>query len=314
METGDPPDAADGLCIWRICDGKPGHENQSLGLAEALSRRVPCTTHDIPATHTSALPARWRATLAAARDLPSPDLVVGAGHATHGPLCWLAMRRRARSVVLMRPSLPARFFDFVIAPAHDFPGGPPSGNPHILTTLGAINRVRPCHGPREDTTLVLLGGPSKHHGWDAAAMRAMVTTIASTRPAVELADSRRTPNGFFDSLRELPGIHATHPHRESGPGWLAGKLAACRDVWVSEDSVSMIHEALSGGARVGILPVPRLRPDARVCASVDLLAADRLVTRYQDWKPGDSPATTPNPFAEADRAATWLFERTGWPL
>ena len=40
------------------------------------------------------------------RDLPTPDIVLGAGHRTH--LSLLAARRvhRGKAVVLMRPSLP----------------------------------------------------------------------------------------------------------------------------------------------------------------------------------------------------------------
>ena len=34
--------------IWRLTDGKPGHESQSLGLAHALQRMRPCQLIDIP--------------------------------------------------------------------------------------------------------------------------------------------------------------------------------------------------------------------------------------------------------------------------
>jgi len=79
------------LTVWIVSDGKPGHVNQSLGLAEALARATTTETHRLPA-----LPA-WRAWLALllkhapGTSLPSPDLIVGAGHATH--LTLLAARR-----------------------------------------------------------------------------------------------------------------------------------------------------------------------------------------------------------------------------
>ena len=66
------------LCIWIVGDGKPGHVNQSRGLAEALARAVPIELHTVPA-----LPA-WRAWLALllktlpGESLPAPDLIVGA--------------------------------------------------------------------------------------------------------------------------------------------------------------------------------------------------------------------------------------------
>ena len=36
------------LTLWLLLDGKPGHENQSLGLAEAIGRLTPSTVHQIP--------------------------------------------------------------------------------------------------------------------------------------------------------------------------------------------------------------------------------------------------------------------------
>ncbi|NTV85962.1 MAG: hypothetical protein HGA21_04395, partial [Burkholderiaceae bacterium] len=69
--------------VWIISDGKPGHVNQSLGLAEALARATPTAMLTLPA-----LPV-WRAWLAwllkhfPGNSLPIPDLIVGAGHSTH---------------------------------------------------------------------------------------------------------------------------------------------------------------------------------------------------------------------------------------
>jgi len=34
--------------VWRFSDGKSGHDNQSLGLVDALQRRIPIKIYDIP--------------------------------------------------------------------------------------------------------------------------------------------------------------------------------------------------------------------------------------------------------------------------
>ena len=34
--------------VWRFSDGKPGHDCQSLGLVDALRRRLPLQCYDIP--------------------------------------------------------------------------------------------------------------------------------------------------------------------------------------------------------------------------------------------------------------------------
>lgn len=285
------------LTLWILGDGKPGHENQSLGLAGALGRRVACEVHRIPAQP-------WRVALEAAAGLPKPDLIVAAGHATHKLLWWLARKHRTRSVVMMRPSLPMAFFDLVIAPEHDFKNKPTPGG-RVLTTQGALNRVVSVDDAPKQGALVLLGGPSKHHGWDAQAMRGMLAAIAGRTPGLEAADSRRTPDGFFDSL---DFIKTKHPHHETPPGWLADRLARAAEVWVTEDSVSMVYEALTGGARVGVLPVPRLRENARVIQGLDRLVAAGWATRFEDWKNGGPLQSPPTRLAEADRAAAWVLD------
>ncbi|MBM3864135.1 MAG: hypothetical protein FJ385_09365 [Verrucomicrobia bacterium] len=110
----------DPLVLWLIGDGKPGHENQSLGLAEAIGRRVPVDIHRIRLAQGRGLLGRLAAATATAKTLPRPDFILGAGHATHLPLLWLARKYGAKSVVLMKPSLPLACFDWCIAPEHVF--------------------------------------------------------------------------------------------------------------------------------------------------------------------------------------------------
>jgi len=289
------------LSIWILGDGKPGHENQSLGLADAMGRCVACDVHRIPAPS-------WRDAMGLAAKLPRPDLIVAAGHATHGLLWWLSRRFRARSVVMMRPSLPMAMFDLVIAPEHDFQKTPVSKG-RVLATRGALNRVLPAADGVRSGSLVLLGGPSRHHGWDAVAMRGMLREIAVRTPELEAVDSRRTPEGFFASL---DFIAHRHSHHEMPDGWLAGRLARAEQVWVTEDSVSMVYEALSGGAKVGVLPVPRIRKHARVIRGLDRLVADGWATRFDDWQTSGLLPMPPAVLAEADRAAAWLFDHVSW--
>src|SRR5690606_13546058 len=129
------------LVIWLLGDGKPGHENQSAGLAEALARRVTCSIHRISLAGTRGILPRMRRAVAESRSLPRPDLIIGAGHATHPSLLWLAHRHGAFSVVMMRPSLPLSWFGLCLAPAHDFPAAPAA--PGLVLTRGALNRVPP---------------------------------------------------------------------------------------------------------------------------------------------------------------------------
>jgi mitochondrial fission protein ELM1 len=192
------------------------------------------------------------------------------------------------------------WFDLCICPEHDFIGKPVPTN--VITSKGALNRVVPGCGEKSGK-LLLIGGPSKTHGYDEGALIAQIKDIAADG-GWQVADSRRTPETFLPALKkELPGI-TVFPHQETQPGWLAAKLSSLETVWVTEDSVSMIYEALTGGARVGVLEMPRLRPDARVIRGLEALKAEGYF----------APNLPRLPLAEADRCAALICKRGDFPL
>ncbi len=291
--------------IWLLGDGKPGHENQSLGLAEAISRILPCDVHWISLAGKRGLLSRIRAASRAGAVLPKADLIIAAGHATHAPLLWLARQHRAKSIVFMKPSLPMAWFDLCMVPAHDFPNGCDGGN--LVLTRGAPNRVIPGDGEKTGK-LILIGGPSKSHGWDGAALLDRLAEVTD-RGGWELGDSRRTPEGFLDALRQrLPGI-TVFSHRNTPPDWVPNKLGQAKEVWVTEDSVSMIYEALTSGVRVGLLPAPRLVEGSRVLSGMDDLIAEGFVTPFTRWRENQRIAPPPETLREADRCAEIVLER-----
>ena len=282
----------DPLHILVISDGKAGHENQSLGLAEAMARRHPAAIHTLRLDMGKWMYPRLKAAIAGAADFSRPDFVLATGHSTHPAALLIARKYGARSICLMKPSLPVSWFDLCICPEHDFIGKPVPRN--VITSKGALNRVRPTEGGRSGK-MFLIGGPSKTHGYDEAALIAQIKGIAADGEW-QVADSRRTPETFLPALKkELPGL-TVFPHQETQPGWLAGKLASADTVWVSEDSVSMIYEALTGGVRVGVLDMPRLSPDARVIRGLEALKAEGYLDAHDP----------PRPLAEADRCAAKL--------
>jgi mitochondrial fission protein ELM1 len=289
----------DPLTLWLIGDGKPGHENQSLGLAEAIQRRVACEIHRISIVGKGGFFGRIRAALAAGTKLPKPDFIIAAGHATHLPLLWLARKYSAKSIVLMRPSLPLACFDLCIAPSHDFPKKPQRKN--LILTRGAINRVRSVDSEKTGR-LILIGGPSKTHGWDPAVMLDMLAKLTATG-SWQLTDSRRTPEGFLEQIKKhLPNMEI-FSCQETPPDWLPSKLREADEVWVSEDSVSMIYESLSSGARVGLLPVPRLNHHSRVLRGIDELVETGYLTPFFAWQNAGHLRTAPETLNEAARCA-----------
>ena len=302
------PDAAvtNPLTIWLLGDGKPGHENQSLGLAEAIGRRVPCAIHRISIAGKKGPLARVKAAIQASAGFPKPDLIIGSGHATHFALLWLARKHRAKSIVLMRPSLPMAWFGLCIVPAHDFTDG--GDRPNLIVTRGALNRVASPDATERNGRMILIGGPSSSHGWSGETLLAALAEITA-HGHWQLTDSRRTPAGFVDEIRKrLPAVEV-FPHQETPPDWLTGKLATAAEVWVTEDSVSMIYEALSSGASVGLLPVPRKQSTSRVLRGLQLLIADGFLTPFAEREKSRRLKEPPAILREADRCAGEVISR-----
>ena len=294
------------LTIWLIGDGKPGHENQSLGLADALARRVPCTVHRISIAGKRGLITRVRTASQACAGLPKPDLIIAAGHATHLALLWLAHKQRACSIVLMRPSLPLAWFGLCIVPRHDFKKA--NNRAKVITTSGALNRVPPPDAGPRDGRMILIGGPSATHGWDGETLLSSLAAITSNGDW-QLSDSRRTPAGFLHEIAtRMPQVEI-FPHQETTPDWLPGRLARAAEVWVTEDSVSMIYESLSSGASVGLLPMPRLLTDARVLRGLRELVADGFLTPFSAWEKSNPLKKPPTLLRESDRCAEEVIRR-----
>jgi len=294
----------DKLVVWLVTDGKPGHENQSRGLAEALARATPSEIHLYPA-----LPA-WRAGLAwllknlPGQSLPAPDLIIGAGHATHMALLAVRRAQGGRAVVLMKPSLPRRCFDLCILPQHD--GVKPDA--HTLLTEGAINRVRPAPGRDANRGLLLIGGVSNHFEWDSDAIQVQIKSIVARTPEVNwtLTTSRRTPADFLAQLPTVPNLTVIS-HTATAPDWLPEQLSGCGTVWVTPDSASMVYEALTAGADVGVFDLP-VNPKSRIGWAIAHLADGQRITRFVNWCAHGKLLPNLHPLAEADRCANWILE------
>ena len=80
--------------------------------------------------------------------------------------------------------------------------------------------------------------------------------------------------------------------------------------WVSEDSVSMVYEALTGGARVGLLALPPRGGTGRVLRGLDRLLTDGWVTTHAHWCEEGALPPPRLGFDEAARCARLILERS----
>ena len=295
------------LTIWILDDGKPGHRNQSLGLAEAIGRIRDASIHLISLPHDAGFFSRMKKACEQAKQLPKPDLVIAAGHKTHVALLYLARKTGARSVVLMKPSLPCKWFDHCLIPEHDFAEGVKTPE-NVMLTKGALNRIAYDQEAKDGSGLFLVGGSSSEFGFDGEALHKAIGEIVGQGGDVQwtLTDSRRTPEDFIESLKEAR--ISKHPHQKTDSDWLPEQLRRASVVWVTEDSVSMIYEALSCGAQVGLLPMPRIKKAGRVARGVENLLEEQRIIAYSSWQASHQLPVNQDVLAEADRCAELISE------
>lgn len=217
----------------------------------------------------------------------------------------LAARRAhgGRALVLMKPSLPRRCFDLCIVPEHD--GIAPDAR--TLITQGALNRMRASNQRQAERGLILIGGVSPHFEWNSEAIALQIQSILANTPHVQwtLADSRRTPSDFFAKLSPHPRLQCVS-HATTSPDWLPDQLAHAATVWVTPDSASMVYEALTAGADVGVFDLP-VNPRSRIGHAIARLADAQRVTRFISWCAHGKLHPNLHPLAEADRCAHWIL-------
>lgn len=302
----------------RICyvsDGKAGHVAQAHGLFFALKRQydqVELIELPVQSVSIIALFIYWlsRGRFGQLPDVlkqQSIDLFIVVGHRTHWTGVLLKkIFKNSRLLVLMTPSLPLSWFDFAIIPIHDNP----LEHDSVFISQGALNPIINQHRHEIKRSLILIGGPSKRHGWSMDQLIAQVEQVIADNPDHQfiLTTSRRTPTDFLtqDLIQNLPTTVSVFPVDQTPKGWLFEQLQLASEVWVTEDSVSMLYEALTAGCQVHLLRMPRLKED-RITRSVDQLLEQGLVSHVSN-QTEQLQQISPFTLNEAERAAHWLLQ------
>jgi len=316
--------------VWALTDGHAGNVRQALALARALA----ADTTNVPVREVvlhGRAPWRWWAPRcipaserafgpAFARLLRTPPmLAVGCGR--QAALATRLLRKRgARAVQILDPRLPARLWDWVVAPAHDGLSGA-----HIIQVQGSLNEIDDAWlaearaafpalgalpGPR---TAVLIGGPSAHLAFDVAALDALCAQLDALTAggALMITASRRTPVAVRERLRQRYARQAAQLwiDEADGDNPYAGMLAWADRIVCTPDSVNMLSEACATRAPVYVFEPQHLGGRPRVFVDA-LLASGRVRSLAAD--PAHlSDDFNLEPLRETARVASILRERMG---
>ena len=256
--------------IWRFTDEKAGHDKQSLALVESLMNQTECRLYDF---NVQSQPNPILNIIFKNYKLPEgitkPDIAIGAGHKTH--LHLLAIKRcfNAKIVVIMKPSIPLIFFDLCIIPKHD---GIKNG-PNIINIQSSLVKFNSNLKKKENTGLILIGGPSKHYFWDSKTVLEEICKISKKFKfrKLLLSTSRRTPFDFLDQLNELniPDIKV-YEYSKIKSDWLDKHINKVKNIWVTNDSYSMVTEALASGADVDIIGL-KVKQDSKLSKEMKVI-------------------------------------------
>ena len=296
--------------IWRFSDDRAGHDSQSIGFVSALQDRVDCEVYNIHVPFPlSSYAGAILNKLPLVSRFPNPDLLVGAGHASHFPMLVSRLLRGGRTLVIMAPTLPTQLFDFCLIPEHD----EKQQSNNIIPTIGPLNTIRASTQLSETDGLIVLGGESKHFYWNDDKLFEQITKILKNdKRNWIITDSPRTPSSSAALLTSLQQKNVKYiSYKEKNGPNLSALLEKAGNVWVTEDSMSMIYEALSTGASVGLLRVDE-KPKSRLGKVAQTLVEKKLLILFDQWLSSKQLLPPVRILSESTRCADLLVERLGW--
>ncbi|MBQ3655140.1 MAG: mitochondrial fission ELM1 family protein [Synergistaceae bacterium] len=348
--------------IVLLSDGIRGHYHQSLGIAQWLERlgggrldppvnvphysglqklmKMKLFVHGL-AVHGGAFSREWLNASGLRLPPVKPNTLFISAGSSAAPFCLACAKASGnKSAVVMTPSvLGTKPFDYAIIPEHD-KHDPKDTN--ILTTLGAPNHIWPPELAKvgenffadrdfggKKIVAVLVGGsdanykPSPKWAEDALGslryidgIKILLTTSRRTGDAVDSKIEEMFANdpslGFMLILSKKPRVNA-----------LTAMLGKATHVLVTEDSVSMVSEAVTAGFRVGLLRVPRVAHPLKNALGFGVKRFDDLFERMRQknllvdlgempdfrkfLEPSEQKHNTD--FNEAKRAAEWILSK-----
>ncbi len=314
------------LKVIFLADTRPGHYHLAQGVIAALARLRPVEVTRIEVKRKWIVPTRWLRRRITAKSffpprmlrmayridayaLPKADLVVSAGGETHMPNICVSRFLEIPSIFcgsLMRGLGPENFSLIVSSYDKDAANArylvtlkPSSIDPDALGRPASVPRYGPDLHPRLAGLLVGgNAGPFRYRRKEWDRLLAFIAEISKTWGTRWLVStSRRTPDSVADKIAALakdPSVVARFiDYRKQGPGTLPEVFGKAEVILCTEDSSTMISEAVS--AR---LPVVGVAPRAHRFTDEERSYRDFLM--QNGWcRVLPIAALTPDAFARA---------------
>jgi len=288
--------------IWRITDGKKGHDIQSMALTKALQKKVKCKIINL------SIRLAW---IKIFRDFigldktQKPKIIIGTGHRTHIIILIAKFLIGGKTLLILKPSLPTYFFNLCLIPYHDNSRRIKQSN--VIHFHGALNSIEDCKRQNKKKGLILIGGKSRHFEWNNKIIISQIQKITQENLAVEylLSNSPRTPKDFDIAINKLnlPNLKIFN-YKKVNENWILDRLSESGNVWVTNDSVSMIYESLSSGSIVGIIKLSAINNN-KIFKSINELIKKNIVRTVAK----NINNKEKNNFNEAERCAELVINK-----
>ena len=311
--------------VWVLSDGKPGMENQCLGLAEALGRlgaAEAIVKRISPGFPWSVLPPQlWVAPLAGlngdALVPPWPDILIATGRQTVAPALAIKKASAGKTfcVQIQNPVAGRDRFDLLAIPRHDRVDGA-----NVIVTDGALHRIVPdtlaAEADRLHSVLaalprplvaVLIGGSNGQYKMTEAVTAKLAADLSALcrdhGAGLAVTASRRTGAVNEKRLRDALDGPACWFWDGTGDNPYFGLLGLADTIVVTADSVSMVSEACATGKPVYVIELEG--GSAKFARFHDHLR-DAGITRPFD---GDLDTWTYTPMDDTARVAAEAMRR-----
>ena len=234
------------------------------------------------------LPMRWF--LKNSPDLTDVSLILSAGGSTQWPNAAMAIQSGKANVFLGSPrQLKPEHFSLIAfhdAPSQTAPYYRFDIIPSMVTPAAALEAAHLAQLNDYPTWGLLIGGDGEDISWTEADYRTITATLIGAAKQhgvkVRIATSRRTPPQVETTVRALfqdAGILSEscwyHQREATAPSLLA-MMGACSRLYVTADSMSMTHEAVSSGRPVFVI-LPTTGGNSRLMSNLTHLESSRHI-------------------------------------
>ncbi len=298
--------------IFILDDGKKGHLNQSQAVAQLIPE---AHIHIVPICYRTwpgrvlmniLCHAAWSTKLRKTylklclKNFPldfflphDKKIIISAGAATE-PVNYLLSTQETINIVVLKP-LRYKKFDLIIPPQHDNP----LKRKNVFSTTLALSSLNPSHTERCALELrrklqlgstqcasVFVGGNSRHFSMGFSHLEHILKELAQSPLITLITISRRTPPAVIEHIKNWQKIHKekTYLVLEEGENTVSGMLGLGTYIFITEDSVSMISEALNCHKKPFIIHVKKIRESKKILNFKKMLRERKLIIDSRDFK------------------------------